>query len=75
MLQGRLNDGLTVIIPSDLMPWNTLQEVDLTESCIVWTAASQPSTTRLHISLHVPIAFFDALKSTYKQQIGGAIYS
>jgi len=45
MLQGILNDGLIVIIPSDLMPWNTLREVVSRESQIVWTAASQPITT------------------------------
>src|SRR5210317_547242 len=62
MLQGRLNDGLTVIIPSDLMPWNTLQEVDLTESCIVWTAASQPSTSRASYFLACSDSFFRRLE-------------
>ncbi len=46
MLQGRWNLGLTLITPSDFIPWNTWQAVDLTESRIVWTAASQPITTK-----------------------------
>ena len=62
MLQGMLNDGLTVIIPSDLMPWNNLQEVDLTESYIVWTAASQPITTRASYLLARSDSFFRRLE-------------
>ena len=62
MLQGRWNDGLTVIIPSDLMPWNTLQKVDLTESWIVWTAASRPITTRASYLLARSNSFFWCLE-------------